>query len=114
MTDETRHTPGPWEIVFEDLGDEESFVAPVGIRGADKFPVVDFDGGLATGSAAWAEATIEANARLIAAAPEMETLLRDLVEEWDAGLDTDDAFVVLQEAVSRARLTISSIDQEKA
>ena len=52
-----------------------------------------------------------------AAAPSMETLLRDLVRGYDAAhTSTDDLayFEVLAEAAINARPLLASIDQEKA
>lgn len=59
-------TPGPWEVVNDDLGDEYCVIVPVGIEAGD-YAIVDSDGGLASNNQAWDSAVIEADAALIAA-----------------------------------------------
>ena len=74
------HTPGPWKILRHDLGDEEIFVVPVEIRGGNGKLIVAYDGGLAPLEQEWIVEEIEANASLIAAAPEMLAILEELRE----------------------------------
>ena len=72
------HTPGPWEILRLDLGDEEICSVPVAIRGGNGRLVVDNEGGLAPEAYEWTVEEIEANASLIAAAPELLEALKEI------------------------------------
>jgi hypothetical protein len=65
------HTPEPWEILRHDLGDEEIFFVPVEILAGNGKLVVAYEGGLAPAAHEWTVEEIEANASLIAAAPDM-------------------------------------------
>ena len=65
------HTPEPWEILRHDLGDEEIFFVPVEILAGNGKLVVAYEGGLAPAAHEWTAEEIEANASLIAAAPDM-------------------------------------------
>lgn len=78
-------TPGPWEIKREDIGDEYFCNVPVEIIGSDTFPVVSMEGGLAPNCSFTAE-TLEANAHLIAAAPDMYEVLKEI----EGFLDNDE------------------------
>jgi hypothetical protein len=72
-----KNTPAPWIIKKEDVGDEFCCVVPLEIIGADGFKVVSNEGGLAPNSE-WKSETIEANANLIVAAPEMYESLDEI------------------------------------
>ena len=74
------HTPGPWKILRLDLGDEEICSVPVAIRGGNGRLVVDNEGGLAPEAYEWTVEEIEANAHLIAAAPDLLAVLEELRE----------------------------------
>lgn len=65
------HTPGPWTAWFTSSGGGEAFaIGPVGCTPCVAIVDDDEDGGLTDG------VTIEANARLISAAPEMYDMLQ--------------------------------------
>ena len=73
------HTPGPWKILRQDLGDEEIFFVPVEILAGNGKLVVAYEGGLAPAAQEWTVEEIEANASLIAAAPDMLEALEEVV-----------------------------------
>ena len=73
------HTPGPWKILRQDLGDEEIFFVPVEILAGNGKLVVAYEGGLAPAAQEWTVEEIEANASLIAAAPDMFRALEEVV-----------------------------------
>jgi len=75
-----KHTPGPW------IANGNEIIAPEFDNGIATYyvRVASIDGTRETG---WNAPTIKANARLIAAAPDMYALLRDVV----ALLDNPDA-----------------------
>ena len=77
------HTPEPWEILRHDLGDEEIFFVPVEIRGGNGKLVVAYEGGLAPAAHEWTAEEIEANASLIAAAPDMLEALETIMDIGD-------------------------------
>ncbi len=69
----TQHTPGPWTI--EEYGDDD---APALVIHKDSETRVCF---MATAGSHGDPAKIEADARLIAAAPELLTLVKDLADD---------------------------------
>jgi hypothetical protein len=76
---EFKHTPEPWTIQEEDLGDEHVVILPYHLLGSDKVRIIDGDGGLATGY--WEGIPVEkvkANARLLTAAPDLCALLAEI------------------------------------
>ena len=77
------HTPEPWEILRHDLGDEEIFFVPVEILAGNGKLVVAYEGGLAPAAQEWTAEEIEANASLIAAAPDMLEALEEVMGELD-------------------------------
>lgn len=70
-------TPGPWKVVKSDLGDENICYVPTEIVGADGFPVISYEGGLAP-DCPWKRSTIEANAEFIA---KVRTAFPELLNE---------------------------------
>ena len=79
------HTPGPWKILRQDLGDEEIFFVPVEILAGNGKLVVAYEGGLAPANREWTCEEIEANGSLIEAAPEMLDALVEVkmrIEEY--------------------------------
>ncbi len=77
------HTPGPWKILRLDLGDEEIFFVPVEILAGSGKLVVAYEGGLAPAAHEWTAEEIEANAALIAAAPDMLEALETIMNIGD-------------------------------
>ena len=77
------YTPGPWKILRHDLGDEEIFFVPVEILAGNGKLVVAYEGGLAPAAQEWTVEEIEANASLIAAAPDMLRALEEVMGELD-------------------------------
>lgn len=95
-----QHTPGPWHVwpdSFERFGPEET--PDVYVGNASEHSALILSQGL--------PGQVEANARLIAAAPEMLTALRD-AENWlgelDAGPDTGAQALIaeLRAAIAKA------------
>lgn len=64
------HTPGPYEIVTADIGDEFACIVPVCIT-ANGRTVISDNGGLAPDDEEWHAEELFANAHLFAAAPDM-------------------------------------------
>ena len=75
----SEYTPGPWTV--EEYGEDD---CPALVIHKDTESRVCF---MATPGSHGDPAKIEADARLIAAAPDLLEALRDLVSEWDDGLD---------------------------
>ena len=65
------HTPGPYEIVTADIGDEFACIVPVCINAANGRTVISDNGGLAPDDEEWHAEELFANAHLFAAAPDM-------------------------------------------
>lgn len=91
MTNEAKHTPGPW-LIFEPYMDC--------IRSADKTTIATTD-----------NANKEANARLIAAAPDLLEALEMLLEGYGPNAGDDVTPVVLAEfrknALNKTRAAIA-------
>lgn len=99
------HTPEPWEILRHDLGDEEIFFVPVEILAGNGKLVVAYEGGLAPAAHEWTAEEIEANASLIAAAPDMLRALEAVVgdsEESDY-MNQEQIRRLCREAIRKAR-----------
>lgn len=98
-TDEkVSYTPGPWHVEPEKLQDGQYHVA-------GRAPIIYANGSpiatLARLSMKAHDRTAEANARLIAAAPEMAKALREAVEylrQYGAGATLDNALAALKKA----------------
>ena len=87
------HTPGPWKITKEDVGDEDFIIIPTGIEGANGKTVVGSVGGLCSEDCDLKEGELEANANLIAAAPELlEALARisGMAHDYDQLSDVEE------------------------
>lgn len=93
------HTPGPWIITEQFLGDESGMVdKPATVGSLDNLTTVaEVCGGIG-----WAEQN--ANARLIAAAPDLLTALKGLLDEFWANGDRFSATVIdaAREAIAKA------------
>lgn len=70
------YTPGPYEIITADIGDEFACVVPVGIAAANGKTVISDNGGLAPDNEEWHAEELFANAHLFAAAPDMLDVLK--------------------------------------
>ena len=89
----SKHTPGPWKIVWGDVGDDEFLMAAREIVAPDGFCPVSIEGGIFPyePSRSFDSAEIEANASLIAAAPEMLEALEMVQEVIDLGNASGDS-----------------------
>lgn len=102
---ETKHTPGPWEVF------SNSFIE-AGVRAANNPYGTDFEFRIAEVSGDWRDepkgGAAAANARLIAAAPELLEALTAMVDAHDRWLGSDrpDA----KEAMKRARAAIAKAE----
>ena len=75
----SKHTPGPWEITEDDYGDEHWF----GGDGNGQIQVNEWvNGGCKKHPEMWGK--LQAEARLIAAAPEMLEALKDAVRDSES------------------------------
>ena len=70
------YTPGPYEIVTADIGDEFACIVPVCINAANGRTVISDNGGLAPDDEEWHAEELFANAHLFAAAPDMLDVLK--------------------------------------
>lgn len=103
-----KHTPGPWELI--DKGDGLFPSVLIGQRGipyADGSGTYDRCGQITINGAApgGPHELHVANARLIAAAPDMAAVLRQLVEEaWKscASADLEDVLIAAHAALAKA------------
>lgn len=75
MTNQTKHTPGPWLIADE----SKTFVYALGKEGTNVFSCNVESAGTERAS----KREKEANARLIASAPELLEALKSVIEEID-------------------------------
>ena len=82
------YTPGPYEIVTADIGDEFACIVPVCINAANGRTVISDNGGLAPDDEEWHSEELFANAHLFAAAPDMlaalKLALKQIKETQDA------------------------------
>lgn len=106
---ESKHTPGPWAVQYANNGNPYRIIRP---DGDDKLP-----GSLGTCITRWAPfmcpSSVEtlANARLIAAAPDLLECLIDFVKQWDDELEPEKRpnFV----GRSRDAIALATLDQQK-
>ena len=102
MTTTTKHTPGPWTeqtvAVMQFVGDDthKEEIIQIGQEEGDAVAYVPF---VADGHP---QADADANARLIAAAPEMYDLLRELTDESEAHM--------IGTRLARVRALLAKID----
>ena len=100
------HTPRPWKILRQDLGDEEIFFVPVEILAGNGKLVVAYDGGLAPAAQEWTVEEIEGNASLIEAAPDMLGALvgaKWLIECYVAKPEGYEEYQDVVKAIQKAR-----------
>ncbi len=74
-------TPGPWEINYSDVGDEEYIEVPGGITAKNGFRVVSEECGLCDVQQAWTVEEFESNAELIVT---LRNALPDLIAVAEA------------------------------
>ena len=96
----SKHTPGPWEIIEDDYGDEHWF----GGFGGGQIQVNEWvNGGCLDNPKEWAK--LQAEARLIAASPDLYAVLKELQEsaqywsEYDVPLGIVDR---INQAIAKA------------
>ena len=78
----SKHTPGPWTVIDQDE-------STINVRGPDEEFVADVADGFYNESGYVRGYEVEANARLIAAAPDLLACLQRTVRFWDQ-LNTND------------------------
>lgn len=102
-TENQKYTPGPWHVIIDDCS---HLAGRPGIFASDKLDcaIVHWDGFVQQHwRSARGDKEIQANARLIAAAPELLEALQELAsEEW-----RDDDDPILMKARGKARLAIA-------
>lgn len=102
------NTPAPWSVKREDIGDDCFCVVPIEIIGSDGFKVVSSEGGLAP-DRPWKAETIEANASLLVAAPEMYATLILALEELESIAEAGDwhsdspAILAIQQVIAEIK-----------
>ena len=89
------HTPGPWKIYDEQVLDYPRRVA---IQTVGKYPETLADLRLSSTG----ELPVNANARLIAAAPELLAALERIVYAWDATLFDNPLATLARDAIAKA------------
>ena len=99
------HTPEPWKILRQDLGDEEIFFVPVEILAGNGKLVVAYEGGLAPAAQEWTVEEIEGNASLIEAAPDMLRALEAVSGESEESdyLTQAQIYEMCRSAIRKAR-----------
>ena len=98
------HTPGPYKINFEDVGDEFACIVPVGLVTISGKNVIAQNGGLAPHDEEWNSEELLKNAHLFAAAPEMLEALEAMVEMVEMnGLGKQYALDLAASAIRKAR-----------
>lgn len=98
MTDR-KHTPGPWRVVRDRNGAATMILSSQKDEDGDELPVIDYEHGGYTYA-------YEANARLIAAAPDMYEALKEARE----ALATEIKFEISASVAESLEATIAQID----
>lgn len=98
----SKHTPGPWHMDPEEITSGFRIVPKIGDRGLAV--AIQRDAAPAIPGSGIDRATAEANARLIAAAPELLEALEEMVkagefEDWDGRCD---CIAVARAAIAKA------------
>ena len=96
-----KHTPGPWHAVFSEMGGYDCMTDAIRITGNGRY-LADLDladYGQEHCSSGFKSEEAEANARLIAVAPEMFSVLKDLLPKLAAhGMRIDEVKAVISKA----------------
>jgi len=107
MSDKTKHTPGPWETKPEEC--DKPYIRIRGTRLGSRYKVANAITPVYDGVGAREAEETRANARLIAAAPELLEALRGLMK-----LDEDLCSEGAIEALDKARAAIAKATGETA
>ncbi len=96
MEQSTKHTPGPWKVERTDYFNNPIVTtgSPIGWTIAEVNPLNEYDPDDKTG-------TIEANARLIAAAPELLAALAITRGQWIHSVNAEQCLAALAKAEGR-------------
>ena len=96
MTTKTKHTPGPWHIGVRQPTSDKFVFGPKGEEVANCDRLTNY-----------ADENL-ANARLIAAAPDMLAILKEVITQTDMNLINIDhaLFQVIKDAISKAEGTL--------
>ena len=96
----TTHTPGPWKYSYTVLENQESYYAIIGtpINGEEHLP---HKGGFIA-KVTGVKARQEANARLIAAAPDLLAALEFLLSDLNSTIDCE-ARIIAMDAIKAAK-----------
>ena len=92
------YTPGPYEIITADIGDEFACIVPVCINAANGGTVISDNGGLAPDDEEWHAEELFANAHLFAAAPDMKLALEHV---RDGKTDMNEIMAAIAKAEGR-------------
>ena len=92
---EAKHTPGPWLIA------DASFVYALNDSGYNRFWTNVTGGDLRKGEST-SKVETEANARLIAAAPDLLDALQSIIEDIDSEFGTDCDYNKARAAIAKA------------
>ena len=102
-----KHTPGPWIVAEDQVGDNDGNV----IADVTKYNEWNTTEGIVTNEMPW-----EANARLMAAAPEMLEMIKEMTEllyEIGERLDNELVSESLMRIVKRSRSYVARIEGDE-
>ncbi len=107
-----KHTPGPWRVIIDDDGNPLS--GRPSVVAADEYDcaIVHWDGFVQTyWQSARGEKEIHANAKLIAAAPELLEVVKDFMENPLYQVAVGGNPTMVDEFMTRARAVIAKATQ---
>lgn len=104
-----KHTPGPWKIAGEHA-DRQTFIYALNKRGTNRF-WFDIQSGLTDDKQRTSVAELSANARLIAAAPELLDALKDCIQLMKLDLE---CLAFVQPELKKAMAAIEKATGEQA